>query len=112
LFNPFIDGRLAARANGRWSQRRPTVSGTPSRPATPGAVLESLTQRRATPAAADLERAPGKQIKNEAERVKIQQAGSSANREAIRLTDREGGPVTPGNGWNPAVLARGWIDRF
>ena len=57
------------------------------------AVLEALTQQRATFTAADLERALGKQIKSEAERASFGEQ-VLGHGEAVRLTDREDGPVT------------------
>jgi ATP-dependent exoDNAse (exonuclease V) alpha subunit len=57
------------------------------------AVLQAMTQQRATFTASDLERALFKQIKSESDRVEF--AGQVLGApEAVRLTDREGGPVT------------------
>jgi DNA transposition AAA+ family ATPase len=57
------------------------------------AVLQSLTQQRATFTAEDMERALAKQIKNPSERAMFA-AEVLGDREAIRLTDADGGPVT------------------
>lgn len=57
------------------------------------AVLLALTQQRATFTAADLERALAKQIRSESDREKFS-CEVLGHREAVRLSDREGGPVT------------------
>jgi Ti-type conjugative transfer relaxase TraA len=59
----------------------------------PEKVLESMTQQRATFTASDLERALAKQIKSEFARVQFGEEVLQ-QREVVRLTEREGGPVT------------------
>lgn len=57
------------------------------------AVLQAMTQQRATFTAADLERAIGKQIRSESDREKFA-SEILGQREVVRLSEREDGPVT------------------